>query len=418
MALQRIFPFRRVSVDRMVHGVTRVWWQLEPVFQEIGPYVFQLQVGGTGTDEGIDWQNVGAPITNGFFAEDTQQRASGTVITTHYRVTLTTPDSVYVSAPASCFGQLGEKDWLTAREIIRKERLRHGKVSVDGYLIKALRYGKPCPRCRDVMTQEATDNNCPVCLGTGYESGFHPPVPMQCWDLSPQIIQESQDLTIKGTTRENAYVNARVIGFPALNRDDVWVNASTDERWLIKTIQVSAAMRGVPLIYNVQLGLLPFNSSYYQLGLEQPTEETFTPKTGSGCVAVGAGYLPGNALKYADANGDFITGAIVYAFTKADFDASYPTYPARANAVATARTTVNGAWETSLNLDPGQYVLVYEKADEYGPDHVLFTVTDPCAAPALLPCSSSESACSTSSATVCASSSSVARKKYDNFWEI
>ena len=117
MSLQRTYPFRRISVDRMFKGVTRVWWQLEPVFQELGPYVFQLQVGHTGTDEGLDWQNVGEPITNGFFAEDTRPNDTGVVSTAHYRVTLTTPDGVYVSAPAPCNGQLGEKDWLTAREI-------------------------------------------------------------------------------------------------------------------------------------------------------------------------------------------------------------------------------------------------------------------------------------------------------------
>ena len=62
MTLQRIYPFRRISVDRMVRGVTRIWWQLEPLFQEAGPYEFQLQVGSTGVGEAIDWQTIGVPV--------------------------------------------------------------------------------------------------------------------------------------------------------------------------------------------------------------------------------------------------------------------------------------------------------------------------------------------------------------------
>ena len=412
MTLQRTFPFRRISVDRMVHGVTRVWWQLEPLFQEIGPYIFQLQVGSTGLSEALDWQNVGIPVVNGFFADDTILRAAGSINITNYRVTLTTPTSTYVSAAAPCLGRLGEKDWLLAREIIRKERLRHHKVSIDGYLIKELRYGKPCERCRDIMTEEATDTSCPICLGTGFENGYHPAVPMQCWDLSLLTIQEMQDLNIKGSTVENAYIGARVIGFPGLNRGDVWVNAHTDDRWLIKTIRTSAAMRGVPLVYDIQMGLLPYSSGYYQLSLEAPDPSTFMSKLGSGCVTVTADYLPDDGLKYADANDEFISGAIVYAFNKADYDASYPVHPYKQNALATTRTTADGSWETNLQLDPGDYVLIYEKADKFGPDTVVLVVEDPCA----LDDESSESSASSSSVVACPSPPAL--KKFDSFWDI
>lgn len=414
MTLQRTYPFRRVSVDRMMHGVTRIWWQIDPLFQELGPYTFQLQVGGTGLAEGVDWQNVGEPIVNGFVAEDSGYRGGGSVVNTHYRVTLTTPTGDYVSAPAPCFGELNEKDWLMAREIIRKELLRHQKVSIDGYLIKALRYGKPCPRCRDAMTQEPTDNNCSVCLGSGFEGGYHPPLPMQCWDLSPQLIRENQDINVKGTTREDAYVNARVIGFPALNRDDIWVNASTDERWLIKEIQIAAALHGVPLIYNVRLGLVPFTNSIYEIPLEPEAPEVFTPKEGRGCVTVTADYagVAPEALKYANAAGEYIADAFVYAFKKSVFDSSYPVYPAKNNAEASSRTNANGSWISEMKLDPGEYVLMYEKPNEFGPDFITFTVLDPCAVAG--PCSSnSSSSCSSTCATP-----TVQRKQFNNFWDI
>ncbi len=372
MVFQRTYPFRRISVDNIVRGNTRVWWQLEPDFHDAGPYVFQIETSNTGLPEADDWQEVGAPVTNAVYAIDPLPRVTGTVLTTHYRVTLTTPTGNYVSAPASCLGELSEAEWLKGREIVRKEELRNRKVSVGGYLIKALRYGKPCPRCRDKMTQEAGDSTCPVCFGTGYENGYHPALPLQCWDISPQVIQEGQDIELKGPTRENAFITARVIGFPGLNYKDIWVNGSSDERWLVQEIKVAAAIRGVPLVYQVTMGLLAFSNVGYSLPLSGTIAVPPTlPIAGTGCVLVTDEYLGGAGstdLRYKTAAGTPINGASVYVFEKATYDSASSVYPPRHYAVAGTLTGTNGQWLSQLQLDPGNYVLLYEKLDEFGPD--------------------------------------------------
>lgn len=379
MTQARIFPFRRVSVDHMVRGVTRVWWQLEPLFNDPGPYVFQLQFGRTGLRDAADWQNVGPPVTNAYSAGDPAFREAGYDLLVHYRVVLTTSLGVYVSQPANCFGELTEKDWLLAREVIRKEKLRHQLVSAPGYLVKPMRYGVPCKRCRDPLTQELTDADCPVCSGTGFEVGFHPPLPMQCWDLSPQVISEDVDNELKGATRINPYVQARVIGFPALNKGDIWVNGSSDERWLVESIQVSAAIRNVPIVYQVKLGLLPFSNMAYTIEIGgEPATRTgpVLPITGCGAVIVDQDYLGLDSLIYAPTAGCPIVGADVYVFTATDFDAAGPAIN-RNLAVGKTTTRVNGRWSQSLRVDPGNYVLLFEKIGEYGPDTFTLTVAPP-----------------------------------------
>ncbi|NDC55346.1 MAG: hypothetical protein EBZ69_00675 [Alphaproteobacteria bacterium] len=379
MAQERIFPFRRVSVDHMVRGVTRVWWQLESVFNDPGPYIFQLQFGRTGLRDAADWKNVGEPVENAYVALDPTFRAIGYDLTTHYRVVLTTPNKTYISQASNCFGELTEKDWLFAREIIRKEKLRQNIVSAPGYLLKPMRYGKLCKLCRDPLTQELTDANCPQCLGTGFEVGFHPPLPMQCWDLSPQTISEQVDSQLKGATRDNPYVTARVIGFPALNKSDIWVNGSSDERWLVDTIQVIAAIRNVPIVYSIKMGLLPLNNSIYALevGGEEPARTGPTlPMEGCGSVIVDHDYLGPDSLVYETGDGCKVTGADIYVFTKALFDA-HGTDIDRELATAKTTTRVNGRWSYSLKLDVGDYVLLYEKPGEYGPDTTLLNVEEP-----------------------------------------
>lgn len=385
MPQQPIFPFRRVSVDHMVRGVTRVWWDLDRLFREPRPYTFQLQYGYTGSNDAVDWRNVGTPVVNGYVAYDPNWREGGYELLTHYRVTLTTGAATYVSQPANCAGELTERDWLLAREIIRKEQLRHRLVSVPGYLIKRYRYGKPCPRCRDELTQETTDNNCPICNGTGFEIGYHPPIALQCWDLSPELIQENVDATLKGTTRDNAYAQARVIGFPALSKEDIWVNGTNDERWVVDTVQVAAAIRGVPLVYNIKMGLLAFNNTVYALevGGEPATRDPrpIVPVEGCGNVIVNHNYGGPDQLAYVDANGDGVAGAHVYIFKQSDVIAAQPSLPARTLAVAQTNTLANGRWGTPLRLKPGAYGVLYEKLGMYGPDLYPLTVTAPAALP-------------------------------------
>ena len=378
MSHSRVFPFRRVSVDHMVRGSTRVWWQLEPTFNQPGPYIFQLQLGKTGLRDAADWRNIGSPVTNGYLAYDPAWHESGYELLSHYRVTLTTPTDVYVSQAANCYGELHERDWVLSREIIRKERVRHKYVSVPGYLVKPMRFGTPCTRCRDQLTQELLDADCPICSGTGFEIGYHPALPMQCWDLSTQTIQEDIDNEVKGTTRVEPYVTARVIGFPALNKDDIWVNSASDERWLIDSIQIAAAIRNVPIIYQVKLGLLPFNSAAYALevgGEPAARPGPVLPIAGCGNIVVDHDYGGPDDLIYADATGRAISGAKIHVFTEAVYDAAYPALPNPMLAIGGSTTTTNGRWTTAVKLNAGNYVITFDKPGEYGPDIRLITAS-------------------------------------------
>lgn len=377
MSQQRLFPFRRVSVDNMVRGVTRVWWQLEPAFNDPGPRVFQLQFGNTGLRDATDWRDVGAPVVDGYMAYDDTWRATGSEMTTHYRVTLTTDKDIYVSQAIGCSGELDARDWILAREVLRKEQLRHQYVSVDGYLLKAYRFGRPCSRCRDQLTGEVLDSNCPICNGTSFEVGYHPALPLQCWDLSLQTIEEQIDNELKGTTRDNAEVQARVIGFPSISRHDIWVNGKSDERWFIHKIAVAAAIRGVPLVYNVTMGLVPFNNSIYAIEVGgEPAERPgpVLPNIGCGTIIVDHNYGGVDHLAYRDATGYAVVGATIYVFPLDVFEAAQPDFPDRALAIATTTTRVNGRWSDAVQLNLGDYVLLYEKPGEYGPNFQYITV--------------------------------------------
>jgi hypothetical protein len=374
------YPFRRLIVDQMIRGQTRLWWQMHPDFNDPGPHIFQLQFGRTGLATAVDWVNVGLPIDNAYYATDDMQRDTGMVITAHYRVTLTTSAGTYVSAAVNPTGFLTEQDWVLAREIIRKERLRFEKVGCEGTLLKRMRYGAKCTNCRDALSDEVTNSDCQICNGTGFKVGYHAPSPIHCFDITPQAFDEQQDSDATGTTRADPVIQARVLGFPALQRFDVWINNYSDERWIIHSIQHLAMLRSVPLVSQVRMHLAPFTHQIYRVeigGEPAEREGPVLPGVGLGSVSVDHDYGGTDELVYQDATGCPISGATILVFTKAVWDTAQPAIPDTTLACASSSTMANGRWSYALQLDPGEYVLLFEKLGYFGPDSAALIVTPP-----------------------------------------
>lgn len=373
--VQQTYPFRRLTVDHIVEGGSRVWWQLLPTFNEPGPYTFQLQFGRTGLPVANDWVDAGAPVVNGVLAIDDQKRLYGKTLETHYRVVLTTAVSRYVSLPTDAQGRLDEKDWCQAREIIRKETLRHTKCSHDGFIVKRLRYGRRCTRCLDPQTGEIQNSRCPECFGTGFSGGYHPPLAFQWLDtVEDSPVGERRGGDSPPGQSADITEKVRVLGFPMLDKEDVFVDTDSDIRWIVDTIDEKASMRSVPLILELTVKKAPYTDVVYRIPVlpgQPQSSRIILPSQGTGSVRVTHDYVGADALTYQTADGCGIEGATILAFTKADWDAGAHN---PADAVAATSTTSDGRWVWALCLDPGEYVLSAEKVGEFGPDTMPLTV--------------------------------------------
>jgi hypothetical protein len=262
--------FRRLKIDCVIAGGTRVSWDLNPHMVDPGPYSFQLQVGHTGLTDADDWEDVGAPEIDTYYIIDDEKRTWGKTLDPHYRVKLITGVATYYSEPESCDGKLSKRDWLNAREIIRKEILRHSVLtSPEGYLLKVRRYGPRCTECTDEFTEEVSKTNCPDCYGTGFQNGYFEPMPACFADLSQPQVRDHRNPS-KGMDKEYV-ISARFIGDTQLYSYDVWVNKTSGERYYLHTIKTAAHVRGVPIVYDAELRLAPFSDVIYTV----PVGESF-----------------------------------------------------------------------------------------------------------------------------------------------
>jgi len=378
------WPFKRLMVDHMFHGSSRIWWELADTFGDPHPYTFQLQASYTGTDNALDWVDVGSAAVNpAYLDDDTSREQSGKTLRTHYRIVLTTSRHRYVSGPESIWGLLESKDWNLAREIVRKESLRLKQAGSHGYLIRKMRYGVKSEKNTDFLTDEVIDSGDLSTWGTAFKVGYHPPVPVMA-DMTGEFIAEKRggDNIAQYSSRPGT-VRARFIGFPAISKEDVWVDARNDQRWSIDEVQVVAKLRGVPLVVEATINLLPYNDVVYKIPVTgmsyDPATgeggEDYQPTDGTGCVRIDHDYCGAGEYIYQAADCCPIDGATILAFTQSNWEANNrtPDY-----AVASSQTDANGMWTTAMLLVPDTYVLQFEKPGEFGPDTATVVVTEDC----------------------------------------
>jgi hypothetical protein len=211
-----------------------------------------------------------------------------------------------------------------------------------------------------------------------------------CVEMDPATINELRNgAQVPGATQYNQIL-MHVAAFPQLAAYDVWVDANSDLRYSIDVIRHTATVRGVALLSDITVHQLPLTDVVYRIGVGGETNDhqlNDLPTSGTGTVAVTHDYGGEDALAYQLGDGCGIEGATILAFRKADYDNGLRT---AAYAVASSTTLANGRWAYALQLDPGEYVLVYEQFPTYGPTPQALTVQ-------AVPCSASSQSSSFSS---------------------
>lgn len=259
--------FDRVVVSHLITGPTRIMWELMPNFTDPGPLEFQLQVGSTNNNDADDWIDVGLPVTDQYFAFDDDQRVWGKTNFTHYRLVLNTTLGTYMSAPESGMGVLDRRSWRLARDLVRSKRkaMKIGDAGQRGFLLKRRWTGNDCPICLDYQTKEVRNPQCPTCYGTGKQCGYF--YPMSCvWaELAPRARRTELDGGQSRGTIEDVVVQSSMLMVDLLSEDDIWVADKTDDRYFVHKVQHVEEMRGVPILANVELRLIPFTHIAYAI---------------------------------------------------------------------------------------------------------------------------------------------------------
>lgn len=259
--------FDRVVVSYLIAGPTRIMWELLDTFTDPGPLEFQLQAGNTASNDSDDWTDVGLSVTDQYFAFDDGQRVFGKENWTHYRLVLTTSLGVYYSTPINAMGVLDRRSWRMAREKVRikQKAFEVGDLGQKGFLLKRRWTGLDCPTCLDYQTKEVRNPQCPDCYGTGKKCGYYYPVSCVWAELTPRAKRTELDGGQSRGTVNDVVVPAVMLMTHMLGEDDIWVSDKTDDRYFVHRVQHIEEMRGVPILAQVELRLIPFTHIAYAI---------------------------------------------------------------------------------------------------------------------------------------------------------
>lgn len=257
--------FKRLTVDIHYNMVTEqrvlVEWAMEKSFiaQCPGPYKFTLLRGFSPTDD--NFTPLAYTIDQPWlYDNDPVLPQKG--VDVFYKVILEDAGgNQYTSQAVHASTYWSRYDWTLAREIIRKETMvMRKRAGVCGWLLKARVFGALCP-CTDPDTGQKMSPDCVECYGTGIVGGYYPP--FEYWVImNPTQRLKKLDADQGLITRNIETV--RALAYPSPLSNDIWVNANTDQRYVVGSDIVAAARhRGIDLILNLRLEERPRSDPIY-----------------------------------------------------------------------------------------------------------------------------------------------------------
>ena len=243
------------------HGQGFVFnWELNDSFSAPGPFLFRIQMAPTPSGP---WETISPPIEDVYYWADSRKRV-GKTVARNYRVTMIDANgAMYASEPVTPAGDLDLREFLIAREILRKEELNARMMAgVMGQVWIAAEYGRKCPKCLDPITGHVRNSHCSKCHGTGFYPSHYGPFDM--W-LSFSQSQHGMSHDDVGGTKDEKQFSVRAIGTPRLKKNDVVRDTGSGKMFYIQTVSNVSEIRRIPIVQQLVVSEAATTDQCYDL---------------------------------------------------------------------------------------------------------------------------------------------------------
>jgi len=261
-----------ISVYPVASRQILVEWRLEEATAP-GDYLFWIE--RANSPEG-PWESLTPiPLVNQFFHVDRKSVYLSKEPHLYYRLKVRAPDGEEcTSRPKDLLRNLERKQFLQAREVIRKEILRFRKFAgIRVLILKKKHFGRKCNECIDQVTGYQIDSLCLNCYGTRWEGGFEPPI--EAW-LERGPMDNNKALGGSGWMTEDFEGQVRAVAYPLFTRDDIVVEAETNTR--LRVLRISTAeLRTVPIVQILTVRVIPRNEIEYKVIVDEHKHAQYDP---------------------------------------------------------------------------------------------------------------------------------------------
>lgn len=260
--MQAKSPFYAFRISPNYLGGFLYSWEIAGGFNDPAPWTFSVQKGPT--DDG-PWETISPKLVNVIaWRDDGGKNLYGKSNVLYFRVELRTSAGRYFSPVIQPYGDLPRREYLLAREIMRREALRArvlAGVECDVYIRST--FGPKCTYCIDPVTGDVRDSHCKKCFGTGRYPAYFGPHRMML-SFSPDTAHTK--MNSNDGTHETRTFEALAIGNPVLKKGDVVIDKSQDKRYVVGIASVVSEVRRVACLQRIGFDEAPLSDSIYRIG--------------------------------------------------------------------------------------------------------------------------------------------------------
>ena len=238
-------------------------WSLRGGFNDEGPWKFVVEMGRT--QEG-EWTPISPELEDVFAwrAPDPPRVNKDSVL--FFRLVLKTADGVYATDARTPYGDLDRREFLIARDIMRREVLHMRKLAgTECDVWSVSNYGRRCTRCIDPETGHSRDSHCPVCFGTGFVPPYRGPFRVWC-----SFSENNQHRMTEGNegngVDEQKMFSVRMVSSVPVKKNDVLHDVASGKRHYVQEVQISAELRRVPIVQTVVVSEIAVTDPAYKIG--------------------------------------------------------------------------------------------------------------------------------------------------------
>jgi hypothetical protein len=259
-------PFEKVDIFPGYAAGFTFRWVLSPLFVDPLPWTFVVQMSPEPAVTSASWHAISPVLTNKMLWVDDVRRLINKDEVLYFRIKLTTPKGVHYSDVRTPYGDLPKREWLIAKEIMRKEILQAKKMSgIIGQLWSISTFGPVCTHCKDPITGDILNSACEFCYGTGREPGYHGPY--AAWMTFSTAAKDEQMAEDGSGTRQPYSFQIRMVVCPYVKDSDVIVDPCRDKRYYVDAVKMEAEIRRVALVQTLTVHEAPNSEPIYKLGI-------------------------------------------------------------------------------------------------------------------------------------------------------
>ena len=241
-------------------------WALRGGFNDRYPWRFKVQMGLT--QEG-EWHDLSPVLENVYAwrAADPPRVNKSPVL--FFRLVLDTPDGHYVTDARTPYGDLDRREFLIARDIMRREVLHMTKLAgVECDVWSIANYGPRCTHCIDPETGHSRDSHCRFCFGTGYDPPYRGPFRVWCLFSEDNQHKVAEGQEGNGVDEQKVFT-ARMISSVPVKKNDILHDAASAKRYYVQETQISAELRRVPIVQTLVVSEIAVTDPAYRVGGER-----------------------------------------------------------------------------------------------------------------------------------------------------